>query len=139
VFGQQELLAALHRERDAGHIRNRDVEKLLRLPSSRVTEIFEGTRQIRLDEAKRLVETFDLEQLDPSPHLHEQAARLFVRHAAKALGVEAPPAQVQALAQDLQGFVEFATAPEVRDQIESAQEFFLGRLPERQPSESEAS
>lgn len=139
VLGQEELLAALRREKEAGRIRNKQVEQLLRLPSSRVAEIFEGTRQIKLNEAKRLVEAFDLEEGSAHPRLHTQAARLFVRHAAKALGADVPQAQVEALAADLQGFVEFVTIPEVSDRLDRAQEFFLGRLPEREPDESKTS
>lgn len=56
-----DLLQWLHARRDAGELANTDLQTLLKLPSSRVTEIFSGKRQIKLDEAKAIVDHYDLE------------------------------------------------------------------------------
>jgi hypothetical protein len=56
-----DLLQWLHARRDAGELANSDLQTLLKLPSSRITEIFNGKRQIKLDEAKAIVDHYDLE------------------------------------------------------------------------------
>ena len=61
VIGHNELLDWLSREREAGRLVNADLVRLLKLPSSRVAEIFEGRRRIQLDEAKAIVENYGLE------------------------------------------------------------------------------
>jgi len=50
VRDHDEILAELHRQRDAGKLRNRDVMEWLNAPSSRVSEIFTGKRLIQQDE-----------------------------------------------------------------------------------------
>jgi hypothetical protein len=62
VIGHGELLEWLRAEREAERLSNADIQRLLKLPSSRVAEIFRGDRQIRLDEAKALVDHYRLEQ-----------------------------------------------------------------------------
>jgi hypothetical protein len=62
VIGHDELLAWLRAEKDAGRVKNADLQKLLGQPSSRVAEIFNHkARRISLDEAKLIVEHYGLE------------------------------------------------------------------------------
>jgi hypothetical protein len=62
VMGKGALLA-LMRERD---IRNKDIAAALKLSPSRITELYNGGRDLSLDEAVTLVERFGLDQ-PPSP------------------------------------------------------------------------
>jgi hypothetical protein len=61
VIGHKELLDWLKSEREAGRLKNADLQRLLNLPSSRVAEIFSGGRQIQLDEARLIVDHYQLE------------------------------------------------------------------------------
>lgn len=61
VIGHEDLLNWLKAERDAERLTNANLGRLLGLPSSRIAEIFEGTRRIKLDEAKTIVEAYGLE------------------------------------------------------------------------------
>lgn len=65
MIGHAELLDWLHAERDAGRLTNAQLQKLLGLQSSRVSEIFDGRRKISLNEAKVIVEHFRLEESAP--------------------------------------------------------------------------
>jgi hypothetical protein len=60
VLSSDDLLAELRRLRDEGETSNAAIQRLLNLPSSRVSEIFAGNRRIKADEAKVLVEHFGL-------------------------------------------------------------------------------
>jgi cyanate lyase len=62
MLGHDELLDWLKDARDDGRVSNADIMRLLKLPSSRVAEIFEGRRRIKLDEAKALVEHYGIEE-----------------------------------------------------------------------------
>src|SRR4051812_29568333 len=61
MLGSTDLLAALRRLRSDGKTTNADVGRLLSLPSPRVAEIFDGSRAVKIDEMKVLVEHFNLE------------------------------------------------------------------------------
>lgn len=69
MLSHAELLDALRRLRTEGKTTNADIQRLLNLPSSRVAEIFDDGRAIKLDEAKALVEHFGLENGRASPPL----------------------------------------------------------------------
>jgi phage repressor protein C with HTH and peptisase S24 domain len=62
VLSSDDLLAKLRKLRAAGETTNAAIQRLLGLPSSRVSEIFAGTRRIQADEAKVLIEHFGLSE-----------------------------------------------------------------------------
>lgn len=66
VLSSTELLSKLKSARDAAVLTNADVQSLLKLPSSRVAEIFEGKRAIKIDEMKALVERYGWEVGQPA-------------------------------------------------------------------------
>lgn len=64
MIGHDELLAQIRALRDSGATSNAELAKLLKLPSSRIADIFatdRKPRKITLDEAKVLVDHFGLE------------------------------------------------------------------------------
>jgi hypothetical protein len=63
MLGTQQLLATL----EARGVSQAEMARVLNLPSSRISEMYAGKRQIKLDEAKRLVEAFDLDDANPMP------------------------------------------------------------------------
>lgn len=64
VLSSTELLQALRALRDDGKATNADLQRLLGLPSSRVSEIFAGKRKIQADEAAKIIDRY---QLDDRP------------------------------------------------------------------------
>jgi hypothetical protein len=67
MLGSKELLATLGRLRDEGRTSNADIARLLDLPTSRIAEIFAGSRRVTIDEMKVLVEHFGLEAASLAP------------------------------------------------------------------------
>jgi len=67
VLGHAELVARLEALKAEKRTTNSEIARLLSLPTPRITEIFAGTRLIRVDEMKILVDTFGLEGEAPSP------------------------------------------------------------------------
>lgn len=61
VLDSKTLLAEMARLRDEGRTTNAELGRLLKLPSSRIAEIFDGGRKIKIDEMKIIVEHFGLE------------------------------------------------------------------------------
>lgn len=61
VLDSRGLLAELERLRADGVTTNADLARLLKIPSSRVAEIFSGKRRVSVDEMKLIVETFGLD------------------------------------------------------------------------------
>jgi hypothetical protein len=138
VLTTKELLARL-RDRK---VKNADIARALSLTPSRVTEMFDGKRALKLDEAVKLSEAFDLEP-EPSPQvpaLPGPVSQLIVQHIARELGrplaQDAP--QLRELSEDLRAFSEFVTDPKVRESIDLAMAFFQAmRL--RRPAPEEVS
>lgn len=58
------LIAELERLKERRVTTNADLARLLNLPTSRIAEIFKGTRAVKIDEMKILVEQFGLEYSD---------------------------------------------------------------------------
>jgi hypothetical protein len=136
VLTTKELLARL---RDRG-AKNADIARALSVAPSRVTEMYDGTRALKLDEAVKLVEVFALEQEPgpPVPALPAPVSQLIVLHIARELGRPLKPdaPQLQELAEDLRAFSEFVTDPKVRESIDLAMAFFQAlRLRRRAPEE----
>ena len=137
VLTTQELLRRLA---DRG-VKNADIARALNITPSRVTEMHKGLRAIKLDEAAKLVEKFDLES-EPSQRvspLPAPVAQLLVEHVALQLGHSlAPDSQLLAeLSEDLRAFAEFVSDPKVRGSIDLAMAFFQA-LRLRRPGSSEA-
>ena len=68
MLSHDELLGEIRRLRDEGKTTNADLSRLLKIPTSRIADIFatdRKSRKITLDEAKVLVEHF---RLEASPH-----------------------------------------------------------------------
>ena len=140
VLTTVELLARL-RERK---VKNAEIARALNLSASRVTELFDGTRALKLDEAAKLAEAFSLEdgrlssqRVSPVP---APVARLIVEHVALELGVrlQGNEQKIDELSEDVRAFAEFVTDPKVRESIDLAVAFFQAmRL--RRPAPEEVS
>ena len=120
-----ETKALLLRLREVG-ARNVDMARVLDLPDSRIPEIFSGKRQIKLDEAAKLVRYYKLgepaeSEVSPVPL---PIARLVVHYVGQALGVAPSPEQVEELGKDLQAFSAFLADPETRESTQAATGFF---------------
>jgi hypothetical protein len=138
VITTKELLARL---RDRG-IKNAEIARALNLPPPRITEMFDGARAVKLDEAAKLVAAFDLE-LEPSPRvapIPAPVAQLIVQHIARELGqpLQSDAPQLKELAEDLRAFSEFVSDPKVRESIDLAMAFFQA-LRLRRPAPATAS
>jgi predicted XRE-type DNA-binding protein len=138
VLTTKELLARM-RERN---IKNAAIARALEVTPSRVTELFNGERALKLDEAVRLVEAFDLESESSQrvAALPAPVAQLIVRHIALQLGkpLEEDSPALQALGEDIRAFCEFVTDPKVRESIDLAMAFFQAlRLRRPAPAEAE--
>jgi hypothetical protein len=119
MLSANELLTTL-RERG---VTNADIQRVLGLPSSRVSEMFTGKRRLQLDEAKKLVEEFEIEE--PIRPLNGPIARLLVLHAATRLGARLGPEdpQVEELARDFEAVSRFAARPTVRQSVDAFEGF----------------
>lgn len=127
------LLARL----DEKKIRNIDIARALDLPDSRVPEIKDRRRALKLDEAAKLVRTFGLEQDSPAPTLPDPIVRLVVRYVAEQLGAHPENGQLEELTQDVRAFAAFVADPKVRRSVEAAEGFFQAlrlRRPEPEPA-----
>jgi len=132
MFDTETLLEMLK----ARGIKNADIARAVGLPSPRITEMFNRTRKINLDEAKRIVEAFRLDEPEQSDPLSEGVARLLALHVANRVGRPLLPEDgtVQELAEDLQAFARFAWHRRTHLTAEATQGFFAGRtsgLPSR--------
>ena len=139
VLNSTQLLARL----SEADIKNVEIARALGIPESRVSEMRSGKRRIKLDEAVKLVDTFDLEdearanQITP---LTTPIARLLVLHVAQSLRTELPEETVADLAADLRAFALFASDPQVRDSLQAADGFLQAlrirrKVPKASPQE----
>jgi transcriptional regulator with XRE-family HTH domain len=131
MLGTEQLLRALENR----GISQAEMARVLGLPSSRISEMYAGRRQVKLDEAKRLVEAFDLDDTEPVPPISEQTARLLILHVANQLRVPTPlPDDVlRELALDFQAFSRFARAHLPAPSLEATTGFLAGRRSDREP------
>ena len=121
-------------------VKQKQIGQLLGLPSSRTSELYAGTRALKLGEAVALVNKWGLdappvtEPIEPEPmQLNERVSRLLVLHVANELGIPFDPEDelVAELALDLQAFARFAQSRAVRVTTATTQSFLQGRIPER--------
>lgn len=132
---------SLLRKLDERQIRNVDIARALNLPDSRIPEIRKKTRALKLDEAAKLVQVFQLESNQEASPLPPAILRLVVQYVALRMGVQESRIQAHAdeVTEDLRAFSEFASDPKVRRSIEAAEGFFRAMLLRSRPSaESEA-
>lgn len=128
MLGTRELLERL----DARKIVRAEIARVINVAPARVTEMFKGARAIKLDEAKRLVEHYGLDEDDPITALSEPVSRLLVLHVARALKAHVSPEdqRVEELAQDLRAFSRFASDRQDEVSSDMASGFLRGRQPE---------
>lgn len=67
VLSHADLLATLERMKAQGTTKNADLARLLELPTPRIADIFKGGRRITVDEMKRIVEHYGLEEASLGP------------------------------------------------------------------------
>jgi hypothetical protein len=129
MLTQGELLTRLRALLGDKKIRNADIARAIDIHPSGVTELLKpGGRNLKLDEAVKLVEAFDLES-PPSqrvPPLSGRISRLIVMYVAGELGVsqDARREQLEELAEDVRAFAELVADPKYRDSVEAAEAFF---------------
>jgi hypothetical protein len=131
VLDTDELLTAL---KEKG-VRNVEIARVLGLPDSRVPEIRDKRRALKLDEGAKLVRAFGLEPSPEAMPLPAPILRLAVRYMAAELGhPEEDQDRLEELIADIQAFGEFVADPKVRRSIEAAEGFFQAmRLRRRAP------
>jgi transcriptional regulator with XRE-family HTH domain len=121
MLNTKELLARL----DERGITNRQVARAIGVSDSRITEIRKGERQVKLEEAVKLVHTFGLEQ-GHAPPLRPEVLRLVALHISQALDCQVGPDDpaMTELVADLAAFSRFVADPLVRGSVEKAESFF---------------
>jgi transcriptional regulator with XRE-family HTH domain len=139
VLNTGELLARL----DEKGVKNADIARALNVSPSRVTEIKKGDRRLQLDEAAKLVATFELEsppgQARVTP-LSARVTRLLVEYVALELGCDPVlnQARIDELTKDVRAFAAHVADPKARDSEELAETFFQALRLRRLASEEEA-
>jgi hypothetical protein len=136
VLDTDELLMRL---KDRG-VRNIEIARVLGLPDSRIPEIRDKRRALKLDEAAKLVRAFELEPDREAQPLPPSIIRLSIQYVAQRLGVpeERSQPQLDDLTEDLRAFSLFVAEPKVRRSIEMAEGFFRAMLLRRPAVEEEA-
>lgn len=107
-------------------VKNVEISRVLGIPESRVSEMRAGNRRIKLDEAVKLAEAFQLEEggaTAPITPLTTPIARLLVLHVANSLQQDLPEESIADLAADLRAFATFVADPQVRDSVQAADGF----------------
>lgn len=122
----------------AMNVRNVDIARVLELPDSRVPEIRDKRRALKLDEAVKLVQAFGLESNESLPQPPVAIFRLVVRHVAARLGVPVNDQALASLAEDLRAFSGFVADPKVRRSVEMAEGYFHALQTRHQGPEVEA-
>lgn len=125
-----ELLAAL----DERGIRNVDIARALGLPDSRIPEIRQRKRALKLDEGAALIRAFGLEK--PVQPLPTAIVRLLVRYVAQELGLHPEERKLQDLTKDVRAFAEFVADPKVRESLVAVESFFQAMRLRRPAPES---
>lgn len=119
-------------------VRNVDIARTLGLPDSRVPEIRQKKRALKLDEGVKLARAFGLESTRPVPPLPAAVSRLIVQYLAGELGSHPDENRLAELSEDLRAFSEFVADPKVRRSLDAAESFFQAMRLRRPKSEREA-
>lgn len=119
-------------------IRNVDIARALGLPDSRVPEIKQKKRALKLDEGVKLARAFGLEPNRPVAPLPPAVSRLVVRYIAQELGMSPDDRHLEELSADLRAFSEFVADPKVRRSLDAAESFFQAMRLRRPAAEREA-
>jgi hypothetical protein len=108
-----------------------DLAGMLGLMPASADRILAGTRHLRLEEARKLVEIFGAEQVTPVALLSLEVARLLASHAAETLGVTADQddARIETLARDFQAMAAFRADPSFGGSAEEGAKFLRGLRP----------
>jgi hypothetical protein len=135
VMDTDELLARL---KEKG-VRNVDMARALNLPESRIPEIKDKRRALKLDEAAKLARAFALEPTQEASPLPIPILRLVVQYVGLAFGarLEGRERLIAELTEDLRAFSSFASDPKVRSSIEAAETFFQAMRLRRPAAEEE--
>jgi transcriptional regulator with XRE-family HTH domain len=122
----------LQRLSEAG-ITQIQIARTLNVDPSQISQLYRGKRQIKLDEAKKLVERFAIATDDTVPPISEQTARLLILHVANTLGQPLSPddQRVQELTLDFQAFSKFARDHLPAPSPEATSGFLYARRAER--------
>lgn len=129
MLSQGEIVALLEAKIALKEISQADVAEVLGVQPSRMTELFKHRKyQLRLDQAVKLVEAFQLEsprgrQVPPVP---AETLRLVVLYVAEELGVSLldNEALLEDLIADVRAFAEYVADSSRRDRLDLAEEFF---------------
>lgn len=133
MLDTDELLARLK----AKGVRNIEIARVLNLPDSRVPEIRDRRRALKLDEGAKLARAFGLESDQVAAALPASVVRLALRHIARKLDAPLNDETLEDLAADLRAFSAFVSDPKVRRSVEAADAFFQA-LALRHPEPEEA-
>lgn len=124
MLSSGELLARLTGRK----IKQKAIADVLGIDQPGVSRMLDGRRTISLDEGKKLVEAFDLEDEDEMVRrgLSSPVARRVARHAAASLGIDIADGdgRLDQLAEDLSAFAVFIAMPGARDSVERTDAFF---------------
>lgn len=130
MLSEREILEAL----ESKGVPKNEIARTLGIDESGVTRLYSSGRRLKLDEARALVEKFDLPGAKVTP-LSLPVSRLLILHAAESLGVAVKPddPRVSEIALDFRAFSRFATDPRVRESEDAAAGFFQGLRLARDP------
>lgn len=126
VLGSKEILDELARRK----VERSEIAEVLGIHPSQVTRLYETDkkpRQLKHDEAVKLVARYGLETPPQASSLPWAVWRVVAHHASLRLGLsldENDP-RLQAVASDLAAFSRFVRNPRVQGTLEAAQHFFL--------------
>jgi hypothetical protein len=120
MLDTDELLAKLK----AKGVRNIEIARVLQLPDSRIPEIRNKRRALKLDEGAKLARAFGLEQDPVAQALPPSVMRLALRHIARKLAAPLSDPLLEDLTEDLRAFFEFVSDPKVRRSVEASEAFF---------------
>lgn len=136
MLDTDELLTRL----DAKGVRNVDIARTLGLPDSRVPEIKRKERALKLDEAAKLVQAFELESNPPATPLPPSVLRLAILYVGEQLGVSLheQPQRVEELVKDIRAFSALVADPRIRGSAEAVEGFFHALRSRHSATEEEA-
>lgn len=143
MIGTDQILSRLEELLEAKSIQKKDIADALNISPQRIAGLFNGERKLKLDEAQRLVEQFNLE--DPSELVSSIATipvlAMLVRHVLQDLapGVVPESIRIEDTAKDCAAFLRYAADPQVRANIDLAAGFFLALKAMENPSPQAAS